>query len=781
MKYFISICLFIGLNNFVFPQQKQIQISDKHTFEPLVSATVKYSTNKVAISNQKGIVFLPNTTENISITFLGYNEQFFVLNTNLNNETVFLEQSNQSLETVVVTASKIQQKRSGSPTAIYKLTAKTLDETKATSIFEAINKTPGVMMANLNNEQHMMSIRLPISTSAYYLYLEDGVPVRPLGVFNHNALLEFNQFTVNSIEIVKGPTSSIYGPEAVGGTINFISNKPTAKPMLKLGIQGDQFNYKRLQYAISTSLGKWGVYIGGLYSDQKNGWITSSNYTKNAHFGKLTYQLNNKINFEITNSYSNYDTQTSGNVDSVAFYNRKYVATTDFTYRKSYALRSKLGANFNWNNQSSTAINMFYRDNDLGQNPAYAIRWTSGASTARGEINNNSFQSKGLTIQHNQNFKFLNSKLVLGGLYDNSPNDYWSYQIDLNAQLRADKKSVEKYTITKERPEIGIANYNAEIINKAIYGQLEMDLLPKLKLTTGLRFDIMAFDFTNNLDTNKVTKKLTTGNKSYQEVTSKIGLNYKLSNRNGIYANFSQGFSPPGLTAIFRKRPTPDAEGNLFYYNLKPAKFNNYEIGSWTSLYDKKIFLEGNIYLLNGQNELLNIRQQDNSFDYQSAGKTTHKGIELSVGYKILNNLNFRFGGTYSKHIYDQFILSTRSTDVTKNVNGNSMPSAPQYIWNTEINWEPIKNARIALEWQHVGKSFQNQINTYEYKGYELVNLRLGYTWKNIEFYSNIMNLTDALYASNVSRGNNLTDRSNFTPAAPRNFVMGIQINLFKK
>jgi hypothetical protein len=62
-------------------------------------------------------------------------------------------------------------------------------------------------MSNIGNEQHMMAIRQPISTSAYYLYLEDGLPIRPMGIFNHNALLEINQFNVESVEVVKGPVS----------------------------------------------------------------------------------------------------------------------------------------------------------------------------------------------------------------------------------------------------------------------------------------------------------------------------------------------------------------------------------------------------------------------------------------------------------------------------------------------------------------------------------------------------------------------------------------------
>ena len=119
----------------------------------------------------------------------------------------------EELENVFVTANRSATLRKETPAAVSKLTAKTINETKAVAAYEIINKTPGVLMVNLGNEQHMMSIRQPMTTNAYYLYLEDGLPIRPMGIFNHNALLEINQFNLQSIEVVKGPVSSLYGPK----------------------------------------------------------------------------------------------------------------------------------------------------------------------------------------------------------------------------------------------------------------------------------------------------------------------------------------------------------------------------------------------------------------------------------------------------------------------------------------------------------------------------------------------------------------------------------------
>jgi iron complex outermembrane recepter protein len=683
------------------------------------------------------------------------------------------------LDMTVISANRQVSKRTEAPIAIHKLSAKILDETKATGVFEAINKIPGVLTANLNNEQHMMSIRLPVSTSAYYLYMEDGVPVRPMGVFNHNALIEFNQFTVSAIEVVKGPSSSIYGPEGIGGTINFISEKATKGASAKVGVQLDQWGYKRIQYALGLTKGKASLQLGGIYSDQKNSWMSRTDYTKNAFFGRFDYALTQKTNLNSTLSYSNYDSQTGGNIDSIGFYSRTYLANNNFSYRKSYALRLKTSLDHVWNKHTSSFLTLFARNNALGQNPAYSIRWTTGSNTARGEINSNDFTSLGFIGQHNQKFTFLKANLLLGISHDRSPNTYNSYQIDLNAELQPDKKSVKTYTIAKERPDIALANYKAIINNSAVYGQIQLEPIKKLQVTAGLRYDLMNFSFTNNIDVDKTTNKALTGEKVYDNLTPKVGLVYNYSQKLGFYANYSKGFAPPSLTAIFRKRPAALPNGDLFYYNLNPAQFTNQEVGLWYSFWKNKAYIDLSYYYMNGRNELLNIRQPDNSFDYQSAGKTTHQGLEFSLNVKPSKQFTYRIGGAYSEHVFNEFLLSTRAADLVKNVNGKLMPNAPQFVANSEVSYYPaiVKNSRISLEYQRVGSYFQNQINTVIYQGYHLWNARFGYKYKMAEVYTNVLNLTDILYANNVSRGNASTDRSNFTPAAPRTYVIGLQFN----
>ncbi|MFC0181654.1 hypothetical protein ACFFJX_03410 [Pseudarcicella hirudinis] len=187
---------------------------------------------------------------------------------------------------------------------------------------------------------------------------------------------------------------------------------------------------------------------------QTNSWQSSSDFDKTSFNARAEYKITDKTRLTGTLSYNDYYSQTGGSVDSIAFYKREYSSSADFTYRKVLATRTRVSLEHSWNNHAETTITPYYRNNSIGQNPSYSIRWTSGSKTATGEVNDNSFKSYGMLAQHSQKFSFLNAKLLVGGMYDYSTNPYYSYRIDLNAQLRPDGKSVEKYTITKVNPDI---------------------------------------------------------------------------------------------------------------------------------------------------------------------------------------------------------------------------------------------------------------------------------------------------------------------------------------
>jgi len=191
---------------------------------PIVGASVMSTSNKekgtATDFNGNFNIKLNNAT--VKITSVGFNSKTIKLTPGFNS--ISLNTATENLEEVIVSASREVQQRSEVPGAIGVVTAQQLEETKAFGIEQIVNQVPGVFMSTSNassNEQHFMAIRSPISTKSLFLYVEDGLPIRPVAVFNHNALLEMNNTTFGRVEVLKGPASSIYGSEAIGGSLNF--------------------------------------------------------------------------------------------------------------------------------------------------------------------------------------------------------------------------------------------------------------------------------------------------------------------------------------------------------------------------------------------------------------------------------------------------------------------------------------------------------------------------------------------------------------------------------
>lgn len=782
----LVLALMLSARGQTFPILKG-KVFDALSKEPLSGVAItEKRTSRGTTSAENGSFILTGQPDSSVLLFSckGYDSQMLRVN-GRQSLYVALQPKAEGLETVVITANREAGLRTETAMAISKITPMQLDETKASLLVELINKVPGVVMLNYNNEQHGMGIRQPFGTSPYFLYLEDGIPLRPLGLFNHNALIETNLIALSSVEVIRGPASSMYGAEAVGGTINFITRKPTAVPTVKIGLQADNYGYQRLQWGAGAYLNKkLGVFSAGFVARQTDGWQSRSDYNKLSLNVRADYYLSAKTELSGNFSTNSYYSETSGSVDSLAYYSRSYSSNNNFTFRSVAATRASLKLLHTWNKRAGTELSTYYRYNLVDQNPSYSIRWNPGSTTAYGEINGNSFHSTGMIARNSWQMNWLNTKVLIGASADISPNRSRAYKTELSAVLRPDQRSVEQYTLIREMPEQLLTDYQADIFNSAAFAQVDFNLVPRVKISIGGRYDRMAFTYHNFLD-------LSSGDKAYDQITPKAGITADLGHDRWLYANYSKGFSPPALSAIFRKNTTIESSGNLFYYNLKPAVFNSIELGGWAAFIQSKLYLDWAVYKMTGHHELLNIRQPDGSSDYQSAGRTLHKGIEYSITYTAGKQWVLRFGGTNAIHRFLNFSLSDRSSDALKNVNGNDMPQAPKWVANTELNFKPgwVRGLRLAAEWQAISSWYQNQANTVEYRdpgafgfnGISVINFRSGYQIRQVEIFVNVLNLSNEHYASSATRGNKVSDRSSYTPAAPRTFSTGIQYNFTGK
>lgn len=769
--------LFFLLNLLTVAAFSQVKgtVTDAITHEPLVGAMISDGTNILTQTNSRGqFDFNQSGLSSVTVSMIGYVTQTLKI-TDEPSFNIQLEPSNTDLQTVVVSANREGQARTDAPIAISKINSTLIKDTKATALYQLLNKVPGVYMVNLGNEQHTMSIRQPITYNALYLYMEDGVPIRPTGIFNHNSLYEINMAGVKDIEVIKGPASSLYGSNAIGGAINFISQSPPAGYMGNVSLQGDNFNYRRVDADGGFTKGKFGLYVGGYTVRQRDGWQDYSDFDKHSLNLKMTYAATNRTKLTLASAYNYLNTQTPGSLDETRFYSRSYGSNQRFTYRKVKAFRASLKLEHMWSEKSSTFITAFTRANSTAQLPSYFIsdvRNNTGTYlSSNGQVNDQRLQSFGLLAQHRVNMDFLNSRLILGGYLDNSPSSYYAQFLDIQ------KDVANNYYTGFTNSGRYIDDYKINLFNTAAYAQYELNPVGLLRIVMGLRYDHVHYNFNNNLTAGTKYKQHEVND--FNIVAPKLGLTYNFGSNTGVYANYSVGFQPPETGDLYSARQLT---------TLKQATFSNYEVGGWFAAFDKKVYVEISLYDLEGRNEIINQLLPDNTTQNQNAGATRHRGIEYAITYAPSQQLNFRFSGTNAKHSYlDYSEVSTNfatNTSATIVYNGNRMANAPSWIANSELTYKPIfiPGLRVAAEWQHIDKYFTNPANTKAYGGYDIYNARLGYeakanALKGFGIWFNVLNLTNALYATTVV-SNQYGDT--YTAAPPRTYTLGLSYSFSK-
>jgi outer membrane receptor protein involved in Fe transport len=743
---------------------------------PIVFANVIVENTNIGTStNNDGTFSLSLTPGDYKLTFssIGYISKTQTITIGKTSQfiSIVLVEDIEALSEVVVSASRELQKRADVPAAISAIGAKAIKETKAFGIDQLVNQVPGVYMSTsrvASNEQHFMSVRSPISTKALFLFLEDGLQIRPTSVFNHNALLEMNNLSYERIEVLKGPASSIYGSESIGGSFNFITKNPTPELSAMFGFQINDMGLKRYEFEFSKQTSKnFGFYLGTHYVNREDGPIAHSDYEKFALTFKTVFDISETLNWTTVFDIIDYRSDMTGSLSESDYNSENFESDQTFTERDALAFRVRNTFTNQWNAKNKTTFNMVFRDNKMDQNPSYRIRQfrEMGQLTGfgSGEVNSNQFTSFMGLIQHKTDFKFKKSSLIVGGTLDYSPQNYVSEKTDVI--VNTDTGQNIDFTVRNGDYNL---NYEADIFNYAGFFQYEISPLENLKLTAALRYDKFEYKYDNQI----TEAELQSSKDSYDNWTPKFGANYNFNKKAGVYINYSQGFTPPQVSTLYRNRNE--------LRDIKPSNYHNYEIGGYASI-NATWKLDGAIYLLDGKNTLITLRDDNDVFFNTNAGETRSYGIEYGITFSPTEKWSFTHNGSYAKHKYLRFY------DNGVDYSDTDRETAPSLLGTTLISFRPLKDLSLTAEHELVGKyntSFEGQVShddgatsTATYDGHNVFNLRASYRYKNFEIWLHCLNIFDELYSARASY-NRFRNANRYTIGNPRAFHAGFRIHL---
>ncbi|TDY30365.1 TonB-dependent receptor [Janthinobacterium sp. 75] len=675
-------------------------------------------------------------------------------------------QSDHAIDTVVVSGSRAQSWLSETPQAIGVVNAAVLERDKPKTMGDILNRVAGVYWNDLGNEQHSMSIRQPIGTNAVYQYLEDGIPIRPLGVFNHNSLNEMNMAGASGVEVVKGAASSLYGSNAVGGAVNFLTAGASATPTAKVGVRRDNVGgFTRYDTSASDTWGPLGLRFSHYSSRRsRDNWQEYSYGDKDSFSLRADYALSPTSQLRATIVHTDLDAAMTGSLFEDDYRNAPGKSLNTFTYRKDKTTRMNLAWEGATTANGTSTVTVFTRKNDHGQIPAYSIGSCAGM-LCKGVINNNHVDSLGLDVKHQQEFAWLRSRLVAGVYVDKSDNPFVSDNLSIVRDTATGRYL--RYTLANTSNPAGVRDYQTDILNTALFAQWEFSPLAGTRVVLGGRSDAIRYDYHNKLAPGgSVNYGAPDESRSFSHLSPKLGATYAIGQAGSAYANVSQGFTPPEVSQLYGKTGIAD---------LQPSVYNNYELGLRWAFLQGRLKLDTALYRLDGRDTIVSYTLSPGNSENRNAGRTRSEGLELGLNYDS-GPFDVRFATAISRHRYLRYQVSA-SLDYS----GRTMPQAPRDITSFEIGYKPVAGARLALEAVHQGRYWMNNANTVEYKGHALLNLRASYQLaRGLEAWAQVRNLADKRYADSASSsyagtGSYVANTQNqYTPGAPRSVMLGL-------
>ncbi len=582
--------------NFSYSQKPQIigEVMDGLTPIPFANVYLE-GTSIGTASDENGYYQLQNIpigTYLLKVTAMGYfsnSSKIIIRDNETIQKSIFLKISTQQLEETVITGTLKAVRRSESPVPVEVYSPTFLKKNPTSSIFEALQNVNGVRPQINCNVCNTGDIHINGLEGPYTLVLIDGMPIVS-GLGTVYGLSGIPNSLIEQIEIVKGPASSLYGSEAVGGLINIITKSTAEAP----------------DFFADGFLSDWGEY--------------NLDVGTKINMGKKTDVL-------LGINYFNYDTPIDNNGDNF----------TDLTLQNRISIFQKWNLKRDENRIFSIAGRYFHEDRWGGE-----MQWTP---EFRGgdEIYGESIYTRRWEILGKYQLP-INEKVLFSFSYnDHSQNSVYGdipYLADQRIgflQFTWDKTfkshdlllgSALRYNYYNDNT---TATINAdEVIIPSIFAQDEIKLAKEHSLLLGLRYDY-----------DKRHGSIYTPRSAYR---------WKISDNDILRLNAGTGFRVVNLFTEEHASLT-GARDVIVTEELKPERSFNLNLNFLKKIYSDNgtfIGLDASVFYTHFNNIILpDYDTNPNQIIYDNLdGKSISQGISANIDVVFPHGLKLLLGAT---------------------------------------------------------------------------------------------------------------------------------------
>jgi outer membrane receptor protein involved in Fe transport len=679
--------------------------------------------------------------------------------------TIQLTPSATVIEPTIVSAERERQMRSEASATINVIDGAELRRSGAAHPNEVMNRLPGVHLIELSGEGHMTAIRQPITTKPVYLYLEDGVPTRATGFFNHNALYEVNLPQAGGIEVLKGPGTALYGSDAIGGVINALTRDPPESPSFEATLEGGAFGWGRALFTGGTTSGDNGV-RADLNLTRTDGWRDGSAYNREVGTVRWDHTPVGGWHAKTILTASRIHQSDAYTLDQTQFDSRSSINRSPISFRRVQAIRAS-SAIEREKGKSLWSFTPYARDNLLDLMPYWQLTYDPQLWDTRNT-------SLGMLAKYRRDFEPLKARIITGVDFDWSPGSFNAKQV-VTSRSGINNSIWSGYTI-------GETQYDYDVTYRAAspYAQLEATILPGMRVDLGMRYDVSGYSYNNNLsvDESPLSKHRRPADTdvSYTHLSPKLGVTYELGKGNSVFASYRHGFRAPSQGQLFQQNTAANT------VDLEPVKVDSYEAGIRGQLLQRFLY-ELSVYDMTISDDILTFITPSNSREAVNAGKSRYKGIEIGTGIALAPMLRLDLSYSRTSQRYVDYVpqaaqpaTASAPAKAAIDYSGNLVEQAPRSLANAFLTWSPsvLKGGRVAFEYSHTGSYPGDAANTAFYSGFDLFNAQGSVqVHPSAELYARVTNLLNRQYAALASY--DAFQSWQYNPGSPRSIYAGIR------
>ena len=695
-------------------------------------------------------------------------------------------------QTKNVTASAARESFDQAPT---RQTQTTIDRSRfdnrpAFSVGDVLSDSPGVSVKQGNGPRDIgISIRGSNARNTFgirnVVIFDDGFPVTQPDGLSRSDLIDPRAY--GAIDVIRGPSSPLYGNYATGGALNFRTRPGGTIDGIEYGVDGGSFGYLSNYLAAGKKVGNFEASL--FASDVRgDGFIGNSWYnTQTVNFlatlqatadDRFTVKLINNdlstrlpLRSSLNQFYQNPFQQgcatgaaAAPGCTTVLLFNNGFNGTRDTETAVQAGLgrndrRSIVGGRWehDFDNQTTWRNQFVFDDRDINQ--------PTGTTSAIGDFPSYNFMSD--ITKRGQLFG-MDSTSFFGGFYNTLR---WS----------SDTRNV----MPGGNATLGLlsANVQADHTNYGLRAREELKLTQSLTAVAGVGWETTHLIGTNRAFTYPVTNSPiatitpTTADKLFQNTAPEFALLYRLDSDWQFRARVATGYGTPQV-------------GNLFV--LANGQFGNntqlrtqqnlgYDLGfDWTANNALRLSLTGFYEFFRDElvNQATPANTPNSSFTF-NAPRSEHRGVELAADWRVYSGWRFTAAYTYLDEVYTEYVENlTNGTIFSFNRAGNKIPGVSPNELTTRLSYDelsgPLKGVGGFVEIQWKDSFYMDNANLLKAPGYELVNLNVHYKtelasdyFKALNLYLEVRNVLDRTYVASANNiGNSVTALGVQNPAS---------------